>query len=60
MQSQDNKFKDFGQNSNSQETPIPRDDGWAMGVFRGLAGEKWPRDIGSALYYMINKDNNVA
>ena len=40
----------FGQTSNSGKTPIPRHSGRAMDVFRELFGEKWQRDIGSALY----------
>ena len=39
----------FGQTSNSRKTPIPRPNGRAMDVSCKLFGEKWPRDIGSAL-----------
>ena len=31
-----------------------------MGVFRELFGEKWPRDIGSALYLSFPDQNNNA
>ena len=40
----------FGQTLNSRKTPKSHPNGRAMGVFRELFGEKWPRDIGSALY----------
>ena len=39
----------FGHTLNLRKTPISRPNGWAMGVFRELFGEKWPRDIGSEL-----------
>ena len=44
--------QNFGHTSNSRKTPIhvPHPHGQVMGVFRELFGEKWPRDIGSALY----------
>ena len=40
----------FSQALNSRKTPIPRPNGRVIGVFRELFEEKWPRDIGSALY----------
>ena len=43
----------FANTSNSRTTPIPRPNGRGMGVFPELFGEKWPRDIRSALYLSI-------
>ena len=40
----------FGQTLNSRKTAMPRPNGRAMAVFGELFREKWPRDIGSALY----------
>ena len=41
--------KNVGHTSNSR-----RSNGRAMAAFRELCGEKWPRDIGSALYQLIS------
>ena len=41
----------FDKTSKSWKTAIPHTYGQAMAVFRELWGEKWARDIGSALYY---------
>ena len=44
------RWWNFDETSIPRKTFIPRPNGRAMGVFRELFGEKWPRDIGSALY----------
>ena len=41
--------QNFGLTLNSRKTPKPRPIGRAMGVFRKLFGEKWPRYIGNIL-----------
>ena len=43
----------FGQYLNSLKTPISRPNGRALCVFRELVVERWPRDIGNALYRVV-------
>ena len=43
-------LQNFGRTSSTRRTPIPRPDGWAMGVIPVSCWEKWPWDIRSGLY----------
>ena len=43
-------LQNFGQTSSTRRAPIPRPDGWDMGVIPVLCGEKWPWYIRNVLY----------
>ena len=49
------RMKNFGETSNSRRTPLRRPNGRAMGVFRELFGDNWPRDIGGAWYQFLQE-----